>query len=474
MLNSVRTRLAIWHVGILAVVLGSFSLGVYLVLSHTLYQRLDDNLRATATETGLSLSNDMRDSVPVATTATHALNEHIGPHQAAAIFDTEGRLIAENTALGNIRAPIPHLGPTPTAEAELYTLSENSTGPRRVVVQGVMAGGRSYVIVVSHPFESITRDLRVIRLVLYMSISVALLLSGLGGWFLARRSLAPIVEMMERARQISAENLAQRLPVANPRDELGRLATTFNDLLARLDESFAQQRRFVADASHELRTPLSVIRTATGVTLELEGRDETEYREALKMVDEQARRLTHVVDDMFTLALVDSGHHSLHPSNFHLNELISETVRAAEVLGATKEVGVHVDPLAETPYRGDEGLLRQLLLNLLDNAIRHTLPHRVVRMKLKSNGWEHQIVVSDAGAGIPIEAQPFIFERFFRVDQARSRAEGAGGAGLGLSIAKWIAEAHGGTLKLLRSDDTGSTFVASLPFNNSRHSDSPA
>ena len=177
---------------------------------------------------------------------------------------------------------------------------------------------------------------------------------------------------------------------------------------------------------------------------------------------------------MFTLALVDSGHHSLHPSNFHLNDLISETVRAAEVLGATKEVGVHVDPLAETPYRGDEGLLRQLLLNLLDNAIRHTLPHRVVRMKLKSNGWEHQIVVSDAGAGIPIEAQPFIFERFFRVDQARSRAEGAGGAGLGLSIAKWIAEAHGGTLKLLRSDDTGSTFVASLPFNNSRHSDSLA
>jgi two-component system OmpR family sensor kinase len=472
MLNSVRTRLAIWHVGILAVVLVSFSLGVYLVLSHTLYQRLDDNLRTTATDTGLSLSNAIRDGVPVATAATDALSEHIGPHQAAAIFDTEGRLIVENKALGNIRAPIPHLRPIPTAD--LYTLSENSTGPRRVAVQGVMADGKSYVIVVSNPFESITRELRVIRLVLYMSISVALLLSGFGGWFLARRSLAPLVEMMERARQISAENLAQRLPVANPKDELGRLATTFNELLVRLDESFAQQRRFVADASHELRTPLSVIRTATGVTLELKGRDEAEYREALKMVDEEARRLTHVVDDMFTLALVDSGHSSLNASNFHLNELISETVRAAEVLGAKKEVGVHVDPLAETPYRGDEGLLRQLLLNLLDNAIRHTLPHRVVRMKLKSNGWEHQIVVSDAGAGIPIEAQPFIFERFFRVDKARSRAEPAGGAGLGLSIAKWIAEAHGGTLKLLRSDDTGSTFVASLPFNNSHHSDSPA
>ncbi len=472
MLNSVRTRLAIWHVGILAVVLVSFSLGVYLVLSHNLYQRLDDNLRTTATDTGLSLANDIRDGVPVAAAATDALSEHIGPHQAAAIFDPEGRLIAENKALGNIRAPIPHLRPTPTTD--LYTLSENSTGLRRVAVQGVMADGKSYVIVVSYPFESITRELKVIRLVLYMSISVALLLSGFGGWFLARRSLAPIVEMMERARQISAENLTQRLPVANPKDELGRLAITFNELLVRLDESFAQQRRFVADASHELRTPLSVIRTATGVTLELKGRDEAEYREALKMVDEEARRLTHVVDDMFTLALVDSGHSSLHASNFHLNELISETIRAAEVLGAKKEVSVHVDPLAETPYRGDEGLLRQLLLNLLDNAIRHTLPHRVVRMKLKSNGWEHQIVVSDAGAGIPIEAQPFIFERFFRVDKARSRAEPAGGAGLGLSIAKWIAEAHGGTLKLLRSDDTGSTFVASLPLNNSHHSDSPA
>jgi heavy metal sensor kinase len=475
MLNSIRTRLAIWHVGVLAVVLVSFSVGVYFLISHSLYQRLDDNLRTTAKETGISLSDDIRDGIPVSTAATDVLNEHIGPHQAAAIFDTDGRLIAENTALGNIRAPTPHLSSTLTGEPNLYTPSENGNGPRRVAVHEVMADGKVYAIVVSNPFEPVTRELKVIRLVLYISILMALLLSGFGGWFLARRSLAPIVEMMERARQISAENLVQRLPVANPRDELGRLATTFNELLARLDQSFAQERRFVADASHELRTPLSVIRTATGVTLERKGRDETEYREALKMIDEQARRLTRIVDDMFTLALADSGHPSLHPSNFHLNDLISETVRAAEVLGIRKEVGVHVDPLVETPYRGDEGLLRQLLLNLLDNAIRHTLPHRMVRMKLKSSGSEHQIVVSDAGTGIPIEAQPFIFERFFRVDKARSRAEAvAGGAGLGLPIAKWIAEAHGGTLELLRSDDTGSTFVASLPSNNLRQAYSPA
>ncbi len=467
MLNSVRTRLALWHVGVLAVVLISFSVAVYALLSHSFYQRLDDSLRTTVSETGLSLSDEIRNGAPLSIAATDSLSEHIGAHQAAAVFDMDGRLVAENTALGNIRAPFPRLSTTPTEEAFLYTPSDSRTGPRRVAVQGLTVAGQPYLIVLSHSFESVTNELRVIRLVLYISVSVALLLSGFGGWFLARRSLDPIVEMMERARQIGAENLAQRLPVANPQDELGRLATTFNELLARLDESFAQERRFVADASHELRTPLSVMRTATGVTLDRTGRNEGEYREALIMVDEQARRLTRIVDDMFTLSLSDSGYPSLHSNDFYLDELILETVRAAELLGSRKQVDVHVDPLTETPYRGDEGLLRQLLLNLLDNAIRHTLPHHVVRMKLESNDAGHKIVVADAGTGIPIEAQAFIFDRFFRVDKARSRAEASnGGAGLGLSIAKWIAEAHGGTLKLQRSDHSGSTFVAFLPCYN--------
>jgi signal transduction histidine kinase len=148
-----------------------------------------------------------------------------------------------------------------------------------------------YVVVVNESFESVTDGAGTIRDLLYVVVLGALLISGFGGWFLARRSLAPVVAMSERARRIGEENLGERLPVANPRDELGRLADTFNELLARLDDTFALRRRFMADASHELRTPLSVIRTATDVTLERGGRSEVEYRDALKIIDEQSRRL---------------------------------------------------------------------------------------------------------------------------------------------------------------------------------------
>jgi heavy metal sensor kinase len=265
---------------------------------------------------------------------------------------------------------------------------------------------------------------------------------------------------------MSAENLEQRLPITNANDELGRLAATFNELLGRLDESLSQQRRFMADASHELRTPLSVMRTATGVTLEQEQRSESEYRDALKVIDEQARRLTRIVADMFTLARADAGRRALNRSDFYLDELLWECVRAASVLGSHKGVTIEVGELVEVPYRGDEGLLRQLILNLLDNAIKHTPSGGKVRVSLESQNSQYKIIVSDSGTGIPPEAQPHIFERFYRVDKSRSRTEASdlgAGAGLGLSIARWIAETHHGRVELESSGSKGSVFVASFP-----------
>jgi heavy metal sensor kinase len=272
--------------------------------------------------------------------------------------------------------------------------------------------------------------------------------------------------MTQKARRMSAENLEQRLPITNANDELGRLAATFNELLGRLDESLSQQRRFMADASHELRTPLSVMRTATGVTLEQEQRSESEYRDALRVIDEQARRLTRIVADMFTLARADAGRRTLNPSDFYLDELLWESVRAAEILGSRKDVTIKVGTLAGVPYRGDEGLLRQLILNLLDNAIKHTPSGGEVQVSLESQNSQYRIIVSDSGTGIPSEAQPHIFERFYRVDKSRSRTEASdlgAGAGLGLSIARWIAEIHHGRVELQSSDSTGSIFVASFP-----------
>jgi heavy metal sensor kinase len=272
--------------------------------------------------------------------------------------------------------------------------------------------------------------------------------------------LKPVVAMSETARRISAQNLDQRLPIANQNDELGQLASTFNQLLARLSAAFLQQRQFMADASHELRTPLYVINTTTQVTLEQPHREESEYRDALMMIDEQSRRLTHIVEDMFTLARADAGRRELQKSSFYLDELTDEAARAARVLATPKGVAVEHSAASESPYYGDEGLLRQMILNLLDNAIKHTPTGGKVSLQLTRESENYLILVADTGSGIPPEAQSHIFERFYRADVARSSQEGS--AGLGLAICRWIAEAHGGTLAL-ESAAGETTFTLELP-----------
>jgi heavy metal sensor kinase len=473
MFDSMRVRLTLWYVAVLALVLVAFSVTLYVIVGRSLYDDLDEDLRLSVETVEVKLLRELGEGKTERQAALDALNE-LSTREAAAVFDSTGALVAEQPAQGGLRALLPSPDAIPEKGIYLETQTQrvaNVETSRRAAAERVAATapGAPFVVVVNDSFTSVEGGRGAIRDLLYVAVPGALLISGLGGWFLTRRSLAPVVEMSERARRISAENLEQRLPVANARDELGRLASTFNELLARLDESFEQQRRFMADASHELRTPLSVMRTATDVTLEREGRTEAEYRDALKIMDEQARRLSHIVEDMFTLARADVGRQALRASDFYLDELLSEAARAADVLGSRKRVAIKVASTSETPFRGDEGLLRQMLLNLLDNAVKHTPAGGEVSVSLARDDGHYTIVVSDTGAGVPAEAQSHIFERFYRVDKARSRADavhsGNGGAGLGLSIARWIAEAHGGTLNLKQTGETGSVFVATLPAN---------
>jgi heavy metal sensor kinase len=472
MLDSVRVRLTLWYMSVLALVLVGFSVVLYVMVARSLYEDLDDNLRLSLETVAVKLVRELGKGGTERQAALDAINELSTREAAAAVFSSAGALIAEQPAQGDLHARLPPAGFVPLNDIHLETETQRAGGAeviRRVAAQRVYAAAKDapYVLVVSESFDTVEDGLGTIRDMLYISVPGALLISGLGGWFLARRSLASVVAMSERARRISAENLDERLPIANPRDELGRLAAAFNELLGRLNESFSYQRRFMADASHELRTPLSVIRTATDVTLEREGRTEGEYRDALKIVDEQTRRLSHIVEDMFTLARADVGRQGLHPCDFYLDELIMEAARAADVLASRKMVSITFAPSPEVPFRGDEGLLRQMLLNLLDNAVKHTPAGGSVHVGLARADGHLSITVSDTGSGIPAEAQPHIFERFYRVNKARSRAEavhgGSSGAGLGLSISRWIAEAHGGSLDLQRTGDSGSIFVATLP-----------
>jgi signal transduction histidine kinase len=270
--------------------------------------------------------------------------------------------------------------------------------------------------------------------------------------------------MSSQAGRIGAANLHERLAVQNDRDELGHLARSFNSLLDRLSQSFERQQRFMADASHELRTPVAILRGEAEVALSRQARSPEEYRESLGVLHQEAERLTHIVDDLFTLTRADAGQYPLQPRDFYLDELVGECVHSARTLALAKKISLNFEEASESPIHADESLLRRMILNLLDNAIKYTSEGGRVTVTCRRAGEEYALSITDTGGGIPADLQPRIFERFFRADKARSRAgNDGGGAGLGLSISRWIAEAHHGRLELTRSDSIGSTFTAYLP-----------
>jgi heavy metal sensor kinase len=473
MIDSVRSRLTLWYVSVLAAVLALFSLGVYGLLARLLQERLDEGLLAVLDVAATSLAHDEAEGQDPADAARSTVTELSMRQERLAIYDSKARLLARGARGKEIDLPL-RPGALADGETAVRTVAEadddddDDHDQHRVAVRPVRVQprGTRYLIVASQSLEPVQEALETMREVLYWAVPVTALAAGLVGWFLARKSLAPVVVMAERARRMGAASLGGALPVANPRDELGRLALAFNELLARLDAAFGQQRQFMADASHELRTPLSAVQAAADVTLQRPHRDEDEYREALALVADQARRLTRIVEEMFTLARADAGHLPLRRAPLYLDETLADVVRAARVLAEPRGVAVELATPGESPLVGDEDLLRRLVLNLVDNAIRHSPSGAVVRLGLERTADGYRVTVSDQGPGIPEEARERVFERFFRLDTARGREEdgsAGSGAGLGLSIARWIAEAHGGRLDLVRSDAQGSLFAATLP-----------
>lgn len=467
MLESVRARLTLWYVSVLALVLAAFSFGIYALLSNALYARVDEGLRSVVDITIKSLANDIDEGQTVQNAAQSTVAELFNPQQAIAIFDESGRLLAENTSGEDFHALLPALASVPETEIHLYTVPESDDDYQRVAVRRARVSARSipYIILVNQPLDAIEDELDSLRRILYYTVPIALLMAGLGGWFLARKSLAPVVSMAESARRIGSQNLDLQLPVANPRDELGKLATAFNELLTRLNAAFKQQRQFMADASHELRTPLSVMHTAAGVTLKQPHRDEAEYREAIEMLNEQTRRLSRIVKDMFILARADAGRYPLTKSMLYLDDLLEEVAHAGCLLASNKNITVEVEKSMEATFYGDEDLLRQMVLNLVDNAIKYTPSGTIIKLGLAQRQSEYLISISDNGKGIPEEAKSRIFERFYRADKSRARSveTDGGGAGLGLAISRWIAEAHDGSLDLSHTDRNGTTFLIKLP-----------
>jgi two-component system OmpR family sensor kinase len=467
MIETVRARLTLWYVTALAAALVVVGGLIYVLLARALYARIDENLQSVMQIAMTSLANDLAEGQDTADAARSTAAELAARRQMLAIYDGTGLLLAKEGRDDDWAFTLPALDTIPTDEALLLTVREvkDRDDRHRLAVRHVAIPptGTKYVVVVGSALEPTDEELESLREILSYVVPIALVIAGFGGWFLARHSLSPVVAMAERARKIGVGNLNERLPVANPRDELGQLAETFNELLGRLEGSITRQRQFMADASHELRTPVATARTAATVALQQPRRDEADYRETLQIIEQQTTRLSRIVEDMFTLARADAGNYPVHMTPMYLDEVVGDVVRAARVLASPKDVSIEPVTMPSAVFSGDEDLIRRLIVNLLDNAIRYAPRGSTVRAELQPTREGYAISISDQGPGIPLHHQPHIFERMYRGDAARGRSQSGDGAGLGLALARWIANAHGGDVTLARSSDAGTTFTVSLP-----------
>ena len=458
-LRSLRLRLTLWYVVLLAVILAAFCAGVYMLMRGQLYNNLNDSVENRGNILlGVILFDDDRPTL----TGTVFSQDPDANESFVRVFDEAGRVTFENRAFeGDPPIDSSALERALTGKASTRTVDVDDTPLRLRTFPIEREGDILGALEVGQPEDDVRETLRALLLILAVAYPVTLGGASLGGLFLASRALSPIDSLTRLARRLSAEDLSQRLNLKLPDDEVGRLARTFDEMLERLDDAFRRQRRFTADASHELRTPLTAIKGQVDVALERD-RDAETYREVLRSVNADADRMIRLVGSLLTLARADAGQVTIHRENVDIGRVVSDALDHVQPEADRMGVSLAVRPGNTVRVMADPDLILQLSLNLLDNAVKHTAASNgSIEVSWRNAGAFAELVVSDTGPGIPAEHLPRIFDRFYRVDTARSRADG--GAGLGLSISRWIAEAHGGSIHAESTPGEGSRFTVRLP-----------
>ncbi len=419
----VRARLALWHAAALALVICVFSVGLMLFVQARLYGALD-----------AQIGHDLATIDKVYREETGDLGE-LGHRMGITLFEvTEGQTVIYRT---------PGWPP-------------DRTTPYRTIA----TGDAVHRIVAARDERPVRETLRTLAVILAAGIPCAIGLALAGGYVLAGRVLAPVGAMADTARRITAESLGARLPVDDPRDEFGQLAGVFNDTLARLEGAFEQLRRFTADASHELRTPLTGLRSVGEVALHrsltVQG-----YRDVIGSMLEEVDRLTRLVENLLLLTRAAAGRIPLTPTMVDLGQLVTSVCDGLRVLAEDKDQTLSVDA-AGILVRCDAGVLRQGVTNVVYNAIKYTPPKGEIAVTVTSGTTADAVIeVRDTGPGIAAEHRDRVFERFYRVDDARSRE--SGGVGLGLAIARWAVEANGGRIEVRSAPDRGAVFRIVVP-----------
>ena len=449
--TSIRHRLTLWNALAFAAVLVGFAALVYLLVARSLRQQADRTadtaFRLVETDRRLATNADARVRYWV-----HEFDEHMGV--PAGVYRPDGAPVEVNPKLTD------HFtGPPPAPPARLA--HTDPAGDRwAVATKVVRAGDRELVVLLLVPLKEADAELALLARVLVAAVPLALLASALVAYLLARKALAPVEALRRSTEAITVDRLHERLPVPNPDDELGKLASTVNAMIERLERSFAEVRRFTADASHELRTPLTAIRVEVEAVLDRAATTE-EYRGLAGSVLEECGRMARLTDQLLALAREDAGVANPDPVPVDLRELVGEVADALRPVVEARRLKLAAELMAGVVVRGDPVRLRQVAMNLIDNAAKYTPEGGSVRVAVGRADGLAVFTVADTGEGIAAEHLPRVFDRFYRVDKARSRE--MGGTGLGLAIAKSIVTAHGGQIELTSTIGVGTTATVVLP-----------
>jgi heavy metal sensor kinase len=451
---SLRARLTAWYSVVLVLTIVIFSAAVLWLHWRLLIEQLDESVEAITSTADNVIQEEIGELGTLEAAAGEMAEVVRSPDLVVQVIDDTGRPVHKVVQA----LPLPPGATSPDFADGRWTLKAADGSTWRVSVAVRHTQGRRYLIAVAAPLGEVIGEWRTLLKACLIGIPLALACAIAWGWWVGRHGLQPLTTMAAQAQQITAKTPDNRLTIPPAGKELEQLAAAFNRVLEGLGSALSTQRRFMADASHELRTPVSIMRTAADVTLHQARRDEAEYRDALAVVSHQSARLARLVDDMLVLARADGGGYPMVIGEVDLSALVADCVRELRARADGKGIRVHT-ALQPLFVNGDETLLRRMVANLLGNALTYTPDEGLVDVTLEREADQVVLRVADTGPGIPPDDHERVFERFVRLDPARA----AGGAGLGLAIVRWVAEAHGGRAAIVSSGASGSIFAVRLP-----------
>lgn len=455
---SIGVRLTLWYLAIFALGELVFGAGMWFILRQNVYDMVDDDVESQIDDLKnlLELQKDTSiDKLREEVNETYTI-EHPGDYLA--VYAENGELIYRSKFLEAHPQML-----LPAAQIKQARARNQKLDGRhfRFVYETVTANGHMFTVEMGLPSDDAVQTLHLFRAYLLMFAPALLLVAAGVGYWMGRRALSPVDALVRTAREVSGANLSSRLQKLETGDELQRLSDTLNEMLDRIEKAFRRVTQFTADASHELRTPVSLIRTEAELTLR-RSRGEVEYKESLRHILLEAERTTVLIEQLLALARADSGRETLHMQPVDLHQTLREIVDSWQQVATIRNLQFSAKMAEDDALvMGDETMLRRLIDILLDNAFQYTPSPGSVSLRLEQSEDAIAIAVQDSGVGIAEEEQGKIFERFYRVDPARSRARG--GSGLGLAIAHWIVTQHHGSIRVESQPGKGATFRVELP-----------